>query len=415
MMPAAQRRAAGPSADAAADQGHTMRWRGRATGLAIGLCCLAGCDLPASAPDSAENVADVSSPLGGDESATPLPAGRFSARVTNASSSSAHVSFDFTLAGVVVHRTNLFGVKPGESLPVAGPEMASQLVVSGERGDAKRLTTREYVFGIDVTEGGEVIYVITDPQPDTPVDEEPQAPIPDDNSNPVDEPDADTNGVSDTDSNGLTDLDTNGLDDVATNGAEDADDDPDRPWPPPVVAPDCDGNGIIDSTDIATGQAEDCNSNSVPDLCELTAGTSTDCDTNGVLDECDIATGRADDCNVNGEIDACEIRDGLIADCNSNDVPDDCDPDCDGDGLPDDCAIAAGLASDANTNGMPDTCECPAINEIGEAQITQLLECVAGPAASYPADAVICRCFDFDSDGDVDLRDFAYFQCVYKP
>ncbi|MBN1444020.1 MAG: hypothetical protein JXA90_15020, partial [Planctomycetes bacterium] len=35
-----------------------------------------------------------------------------------------------------------------------------------------------------------------------------------------------------------------------------------------LSASDCNGNGVIDGEDIATGQSEDCNGNSVPDECE---------------------------------------------------------------------------------------------------------------------------------------------------
>lgn len=67
-------------------------------------------------------------------------------------------------------------------------------------------------------------------------------------------------------------------------------------------------------------RAADCNTNFVPDECDLLAGVE-DCDSNGVPDECDLAVGAAEDCNTNETIDACE---GL-ADCNTNGKLDECD------------------------------------------------------------------------------------------
>ncbi|MFQ5463088.1 MAG: thrombospondin type 3 repeat-containing protein [Phycisphaerae bacterium] len=91
---------------------------------------------------------------------------------------------------------------------------------------------------------------------------------------------------------------------------------------------DCNGNGISDADDIASGTSEDCNSNAIPDSCDSTDGTAADCDGNGVLDSCDIASGAGEDCNANGVPDACDIDSGTSADCDGNGVPDDCDGGC---------------------------------------------------------------------------------------
>jgi len=48
---------------------------------------------------------------------------------------------------------------------------------------------------------------------------------------------------------------------------------------------DCNGNGVPDDKDIATGASADCNGNGVPDGCEFPAG---DGDDNGVLDDCEL-------------------------------------------------------------------------------------------------------------------------------
>jgi len=88
----------------------------------------------------------------------------------------------------------------------------------------------------------------------------------------------------------------------------------------------------------ALGGSEDCNTNGVPDECDLAATTSADCDGDGVPDEC------SGDCNTNGIWDACDVFGGTSADCNTNSIPDECD-------------IAAGTSYDENTNGIPDECD----------------------------------------------------------
>jgi formylglycine-generating enzyme required for sulfatase activity len=158
-----------------------------------------------------------------------------------------------------------------------------------------------------------------------------------------------------------------------------------------TIAPDCNGNAVIDSCDIALGTTPDCNANGVPDGCdvaggaadvdddgildscepdcndnaipddsEIASGAVADCDQNGVPDACDIA-GGAPDCNQNGVFDACEIAGGAALDCDGNNVPDACDiaggaPDCNQNGVPDACDIASG-ANDIDQDGVPDSCE----------------------------------------------------------
>ncbi|MFO0962066.1 MAG: hypothetical protein U0625_04075 [Phycisphaerales bacterium] len=87
------------------------------------------------------------------------------------------------------------------------------------------------------------------------------------------------------------------------------------------VNPDADGDGIIDCEDncpgIANPDQADCNGNGIGDACDIASGTSTDLDHNGVPDECD-------DCNGNGLPDQAEIAAGTAPDCNSDGIPDDC-------------------------------------------------------------------------------------------
>ncbi|MCI0630326.1 MAG: S8 family serine peptidase [Phycisphaerales bacterium] len=54
------------------------------------------------------------------------------------------------------------------------------------------------------------------------------------------------------------------------------------------VSPDCNGNGNLDSCDIASGTAQDCNGNGIPDSCDISSGSSQDCTGNGIPDECEV-------------------------------------------------------------------------------------------------------------------------------
>ena len=120
---------------------------------------------------------------------------------------------------------------------------------------------------------------------------------------------------------------------------------------------DCDSNGIPNSCEIAAG-ALDCNGNGIPDACDvLSGGASVDCNANGIPDSCDIASGASMDCNSNAIPDSCDIATGASRDVDSNGVPDECKPDCNNNDLPDAWEIAQGLVPDCNNNGIPDSCE----------------------------------------------------------
>jgi hypothetical protein len=64
--------------------------------------------------------------------------------------------------------------------------------------------------------------------------------------------------------------------------------------------PDCNGNGIEDAADIASGTSADVDSNGTPDECE-------DCNGNGSPDGLDIAKGRSADCQRDGIPDECQV------------------------------------------------------------------------------------------------------------
>lgn len=108
-------------------------------------------------------------------------------------------------------------------------------------------------------------------------------------------------------------------------------------------AGDCNGNGVLDTCELAAGGL-DCNGNSVLDDCDIASGFSTDCDVNFVPDECDLVADPAMDCNGNGIHDACDIRSEASTNCNDN-------------GTPDECEIADDPSLDCDGNGMLDWCE----------------------------------------------------------
>ncbi len=79
------------------------------------------------------------------------------------------------------------------------------------------------------------------------------------------------------------------------------------------IDPNCDCGAVN-----PTG-SEDCNSNAIPDECEVADGTVEDCNVNMVPDSCER------DCNQSGQPDDCDLDDATSFDCNNNRVPDECD------------------------------------------------------------------------------------------
>ncbi len=74
-------------------------------------------------------------------------------------------------------------------------------------------------------------------------------------------------------------------------------------------APDCNGNGIGDPEEVATGVTPDCNLNGIPDDCDIAAGSSFDQNGDGIPDECqgDVVVGVPSDFpNIQSAIDAAE-------------------------------------------------------------------------------------------------------------
>ncbi len=106
------------------------------------------------------------------------------------------------------------------------------------------------------------------------------------------------------------------------------------------VSPDADGNGIPD-------ECEDCNGNSVLDSDDISSGMP-DLDGNGQPDICDP------DCNGNELPDSFDLAEN---DANGNNVPDECDPDCNSNNVPDAAEMLANMALDVDRNGVLDMCQ----------------------------------------------------------
>ncbi|MDX1388245.1 MAG: M12 family metallo-peptidase, partial [Acidobacteriota bacterium] len=128
------------------------------------------------------------------------------------------------------------------------------------------------------------------------------------------------------------------------------------------VVDDCNRNGVDDATDIADTTSDDVNMNGIPDECE-------DCNGNMVLDDTDIAMGSPDvdangvpdecepDCNGNSIPDAKDIADGTSDDLYGDDVPDECEADCDASGVSDYTEIQADMTLDVDRNRILDACQ----------------------------------------------------------
>ena len=114
---------------------------------------------------------------------------------------------------------------------------------------------------------------------------------------------------------------------------------------------DCNGNGVPDLKDTASGSSEDCDGNGLPDECEL------DCDGDGVVDACAVADGLVPDCNGNLIPDGCDVAADPGSDLDANGIPDSCE-DCNNNRLPDGLDVLnSGDSEDCNADGVPDECQ----------------------------------------------------------
>ena len=111
----------------------------------------------------------------------------------------------------------------------------------------------------------------------------------------------------------------------------------------------------------------DCNASFVPDECEL---QNNDCNKSLIPDECELAD---NDCNLTLVPDECELVEN---DCNTNGIPDECDTDCNENGRPDDCDLASGSSLDCDGDSVPDDCEP---DEDGDGFIDDCDACLGTP------------------------------------
>lgn len=72
-------------------------------------------------------------------------------------------------------------------------------------------------------------------------------------------------------------------------------------------------------------QLSDCNENGILDFEEISGNPSLDCNTNLIPDDCDLAQSANADCNENSFLDSCDISAGRSVDLNANTIPDDCE------------------------------------------------------------------------------------------
>jgi hypothetical protein len=202
---------------------------------------------------------------------------------------------------------------------------------------------------------------------------------------------------------------------------------------------DCNGNGIQDLIDIASGAATDCNSNCVPDSCE------PDVDADGIIDACDPCPGKpgaacggcpaneCGDCGAPADFDGDGIPDCVDADDDNDGAADAADAfpfdpfesvdsdadgvgnnadgdddndgvedafdncatypnpsqaDCDGNGIGDECEIAGDASKDCNGNGLLDVCDILAYEQ-----------CILW-GSCWPDPSICCDVSRADCDGD---------------
>ncbi|MHC4796701.1 MAG: thrombospondin type 3 repeat-containing protein, partial [Planctomycetota bacterium] len=227
-------------------------------------------------------------------------------------------------------------------------------------------------------------------------------------------PDCNGNGVLD-----VCDIASGTCGDINQNGV------------PDECEPDCNTNSIPDAYDISSGISRDCNQSGVPDECEF---PGNDCNSNSIPDECDITSGFSQDCNANSVPDECDILNNVSQDCNTNGVPDECDPDYDHDGVINDCDVCVGYDDSTDTDGdnLADGCDpdkdgdgvlndednCPTIPNTDQVDADDdgagdaCDDCAATTAGVVADDRgcpVLIAC-DFDHDNDVDQEDFGHLQ-----
>jgi VCBS repeat protein len=152
-----------------------------------------------------------------------------------------------------------------------------------------------------------------------------------------------------------------------------------------IRAADLNGDGSVEFVTLglevlaprAARYSPDCNSNGIPDECDIAQGTSKDCNGNKIPDECDLAAGLSQDCNANGILDICE------KDCNHN-------------GIHDDCELAAGTSTDLDADGILD--ECGPVFTLGF-DGPEFVQGIPGDAPTFDVYPTLATTNNFTGDG----------------
>lgn len=177
------------------------------------------------------------------------------------------------------------------------------------------------------------------------------------------------------------------------------------PPPPPIT--DCNANGIADEQDIAAGTSDDCNSDAIPDECQI------DSDGDGLIDLCDGCP--ADPQKAQPGACGCGVADG--------DRDGDQMPDC-RDGCPDDpLKTSPGLLGcgvfevDGDGDGVPDAVDrCPDQADNADRDFDGVPDCLDGcPDDPAKQSGGACGCGTPDADADEDTITDCVDNCPGSP
>ena len=158
----------------------------------------------------------------------------------------------------------------------------------------------------------------------------------------------------------------------------------------------------------------------IPGPCDTfrNGGGSCDSDTDGTPDECQVALcpindNDCQDCNGNGCLDSGDIAGATSDDINANGRPDECDGDCNVNGVLDPIDIAGGTSMDVNTDDIPDECctvdkdgDFDQDNDVDDVDYQTLQQCEGLVVGGDDE----CGCADLNDDGVVDDIDVLLFQ-----
>ncbi len=121
----------------------------------------------------------------------------------------------------------------------------------------------------------------------------------------------------------------------------------------------------------------------------------------------------AQDCNGNGIWDSEDIASGTSHDCQPNGIPDECEDDRNYNGIPDTCDIVSGTSKDLNFNGVPDEADCLTTPgdmdgdcDVDHDDFALFLGCMGRTRAELVGGRA---CADFDLNGTVDFDDYLAF------